>query len=157
MRSAYIRHRKMSQDIFFETNGVEQRKSAFIFFRAANLNKIAFFCVFSSSLVILYLLSLKEYVTRRCMCTMPFYLYGPRILLGLVGQPNKNLNSVSFLMSYSFTKIYFDTNLECTIKKEIFHRTRTFYDKQYGATKNNQPNPKQMKKLKKNLDLWPSV
>ena len=37
-----------------------------------------------------------------------------------VGKPSKKLNSVSFSRSYSFTKMYFNTNLVSTIKKETY-------------------------------------
>ena len=38
----------------------------------------------------------------------------------LVGEPNKNLNSVSFSESCSFTRMYFNTNLDSTIRGNIF-------------------------------------
>ena len=45
----------------------------------------------------------------------------------LVSKHSKNLNLVSYSRSCSFTKIYFNTKLDSTIKKGIFHRPRKFY------------------------------
>ena len=52
----------------------------------------------------------------------------------LVGKPSKNLNSVSFSRYFSFITMYFNGNLDSTIKKENFHRTRKCYN-MYGVVK----------------------